>query len=547
LRCSTEIQFYLLVLQGLRAHQPFWRVGFLLVIVELIHSCGELARWRRVDPRRPLHFVPTMGALHQGHAALVRRAAEQRGAGLPRVLVSVFVNPLQFAAGEDFERYPRDPERDAGLAAAAGADALFVPPVAQIYPHGPQQLTRVQPPASLQGILCGHSRPGHFDGVATVVCRLLALVRPDRLLLGEKDWQQLLILRRVIGDLGLPVRLEGCATVRESDGLALSSRNRYLSPEERRRASALPAALAAAASSLGSDVEPAAVLVDCRGRLRAAGLGVDYLELVQAHTLKPMTRPAGLALLAAAVHCGPSRLIDHVFLMNRSPIVAIDGPAGAGKSTVTRAFAERLGLTYLDTGAMYRALTWWVRRQGVDPADAAAVAPLLQELDLRIEGGGADQTVSINGHEVSEEIRAPEVTDLVSTVAAHACVREALTRQQQAMGQRGGLVAEGRDIGTAVFPDAECKVFLTASVAERARRRAGDLRQRGFAVPTLGELEAQIAERDRLDSSREVAPLCQADDAVELVTDGMDIDAVIQALVDLFRARVPEEAWPGPL
>jgi pantoate ligase/cytidylate kinase len=115
------------------------------------------------------------------------------------------------------------------------------------------------------------------------------------------------------------------------------------------------------------------------------------------------------------------------------------------------------------------------------------------------------------------------------------------------MGQRGGLVAEGRDIGTAVFPDAECKVFLTASVAERARRRAGDLRQRGFAVPSLAELEAQIAERDRLDSSREVAPLCQADDAVELVTDGMDIDAVIQALVDLFRARVPEEAWPGPL
>jgi pantoate ligase/cytidylate kinase len=522
-------------------------VGFFLVIVELLHSCGELASWRRADLRRPLHFVPTMGALHQGHAALVRRAAEERGAGLPRVLVSVFVNPLQFAAGEDFERYPRDPERDAGLAAAAGADALFAPPVAQIYPDGPLQLTRVQPPASLQGILCGHSRPGHFDGVATVVCRLLALVRPDRLLLGEKDWQQLLILRRVIGDLGLPVRLEGCATVRESDGLALSSRNRYLSPEERSRASALPAVLAAAASSLGSGVDSATVLVDCRARLAAAGLGVDYLELVQAHTLKPMTRPVGLALLAAAVHCGPSRLIDHVFLMTRSPIVAIDGPAGAGKSTVTRAFAERLGLTYLDTGAMYRALTWWVRHQGVDPADAAAVAPLLKELDLRIEGGGAVQSVSINGHEVSEAIRAPEVTDLVSTVAAHACVREALTRQQQAMGQRGGLVAEGRDIGTAVFPDAECKVFLTASVAERARRRAGDLRQRGFAVPSLAELEAQIAERDRLDSSREVAPLCQADDAVELVTDGMDIDAVIQALVDLFRARVPEEAWPGPL
>jgi pantoate ligase/cytidylate kinase len=147
---------------------------------------------------------------------------------------------------------------------------------------------------------------------------------------------------------------------------------------------------------------------------------------------------------------------------------------------------------------------------------------------------------------VSEAIRSPEVTALVSTVAAHPCVREALTQQQQAMGRSGGLVAEGRDIGTAVFPDADCKVFLTATVAERARRRSEDLRQRGFDVPPLAELEAQIAERDRLDSSRALAPLLQAEDAVELVTDGMEVAAVIQALVDLFRARVPQEAWPDP-
>jgi pantoate ligase/cytidylate kinase len=154
--------------------------------------------------------------------------------------------------------------------------------------------------------------------------------------------------------------------------------------------------------------------------------------------------------------------------------------------------------------------------------------------------------VQINGHDVTAAIRSPEVTAQVSTVAAHGCVREALTAQQQAMGQRGGLVAEGRDIGTAVFPDAELKVFLTATVAERARRRAQDLRQRGFAVPELAELEAQIAERDHLDSTRAIAPLQQADDAVELVTDGMAIAAVIQALVDLFRSRIPEDAWPQP-
>jgi pantoate ligase/cytidylate kinase len=232
--------------------------------------------------------------------------------------------------------------------------------------------------------------------------------------------------------------------------------------------------------------------------------------------------------------------------MSRSPIVAIDGPAGAGKSTVTRAFARRLGLLHLDTGAMYRALTWWVREQGVDPADAAAVAPLLEDLDLRLLGGeGGEQQVLVNGHDVTTAIRSPEVTALVSTVAAHACVREALTAQQRAMGARGGLVAEGRDIGTAVFPDAECKVFLTATVAERARRRAQDLQQQGFPVPPLAELEASIAERDRLDSSREVAPLRQAEDAAELVTDGLSIDEVIAALEDLFRERVPEDAWPG--
>jgi pantoate ligase/cytidylate kinase len=171
----------------------------------------------------------------------------------------------------------------------------------------------------------------------------------------------------------------------------------------------------------------------------------------------------------------------------------------------------------------------------------------LQNLELDLStGGDGQQLVRINGHEVSEAIRSPQVTEQVSRVAAHSCVREALTAQQQGMGQRGGLVAEGRDIGTAVFPDADLKVFLTASVAERARRRALDLAQRGFAVPPLAELESQIAERDRQDSSREVAPLCMAADAEELITDGMAIEAVIQALVDLFRQRIPEEAWPEP-
>jgi pantoate ligase/cytidylate kinase len=513
--------------------------------MQRITIARELAHWRS-HCRRPVHFVPTMGALHHGHQHLIQRAATTSGGVSPVVVVSVFVNPLQFGPGEDFDRYPRDLSADASIAAAAGASVLFAPVVEEIYPGGEGETFRLQAPTGLQDVLCGRGRPGHFDGVATVVARLLALVRPERLVLGEKDWQQLVILRRMVADLALPVVVEGCATVRDPDGLAASSRNRYLDAAARRQALALPRALARARTQLATGRSAADLAAHTRELLEAAGLAVEYVELVEAGTLRPHPAPQALALLAAAVHCGGARLIDHTFLMNRSPIVAIDGPAGAGKSTVTRAFAARLGLVYLDTGAMYRAVTWWVRRQAVDPADAAAVVPLLEGLDLQITAGaGGEQQVSVNGHDVTSAIRSPEVTAQVSVVAAHGCVREALTRQQQAMGERGGLVAEGRDIGTAVFPDAELKVFLTASVGERARRRALDLEQRGFAVPPLQDLEAQIAERDHLDSTREVAPLQMAADAVELVTDGMGIDAVIQSLVDLFRSRVPEEAWPG--
>ncbi|MCP9793171.1 bifunctional pantoate--beta-alanine ligase/(d)CMP kinase [Vulcanococcus limneticus Candia 3F8] len=518
--------------------------------VQLLQTRAELLRWRQAEPA-PLHFVPTMGALHAGHAALVHRATQtaSTGAGLPRVLVSVFVNPLQFGPGEDFNRYPRNLESDAALAASAGAAALFAPEPAELFPGGEAELTRLVPPDSLQRGLCGRQRPGHFNGVATVVARLLGLVRPQRLLLGEKDWQQLVILRRLVADLGLPVQVWGCGTVREADGLALSSRNRYLSPEQRAQAVALPRALARAREQAwgrpSANLE--ALSAEVAAELGQAGLVVDYVEAVDPHSLQPCPGLGRPVLLAAAAHCGPSRLIDHVFLMSRQPIVAIDGPAGAGKSTVTRAFAERLGLVYLDTGAMYRAVTWLVRQRGVDPGDATAVAPLLENLDLRLSTAAAGgQQVRINGQDVTEAIRSPEVTAQVSAVAAHGCVREALTRQQRVMGERGGLVAEGRDIGTAVFPDAELKVFLTATVAERARRRAKDLEQRGFPVPEHAELEAQIASRDHQDASRTVAPLTQAADAVELITDGLGIVAVVEQLVQLFRERVPEDAWPEP-
>ncbi|MEB3253143.1 MAG: bifunctional pantoate--beta-alanine ligase/(d)CMP kinase [Synechococcus sp.] len=480
-----------------------------------------------------LQFVPTMGGLHRGHGALIQTAAE---AG--PVLVSVFVNPLQFGPAEDYGCYPRTLSADLRLAQRYGASALWAPSEESIYPAG-QDTARRSAPTDLQKHLCGAGRPGHFDGVVTVVARLLEQVKPSCLWLGEKDWQQLVILRRLVADLNLPVQVRGVPTQRDIDGLALSSRNAYLSNDERDQAAALPAVLRQA--------DPVQPLPQILKGLAAAGLEVEYVERVDPLTLQPCGAEKAISLLAAAVRCGTTRLIDHVFLMTRQPLVAIDGPAGAGKSTVTRAFAERLGLIYLDTGAMYRSVTWWVQKNGVDPADAAAIEPLLSQFELQLQSQpGAGQQVLVNGVDVSAAIRSPEVTASVSAVAAHRCVRQALTTQQKAMGAKGGLVAEGRDIGTAVFPDADLKVFLTATVAERARRRALDLEQRGFAVPERADLEAQIAERDHLDSTREEAPLIQADDAVELVTDGMAIEAVVDALVSAFRSRIAEEAWPTP-
>jgi len=487
-----------------------------------------------------------MGGLHHGHARLIAAASRYR-AGEAKTLVSVFVNPLQFGPNEDFARYPRTFENDCELAELSGASAIWCPDEEQIYPGGKTETWRVLAPDSLQSGLCGSIRPGHFDGVVTVVCRLLALAKPHQLFLGEKDWQQLTILRRMVLDLGLAVRVRSVPTVRDGDGLASSSRNRYLNAQQRQQGVLFAQVLRDAGSAVlqrAKPFDPGQV----RRRLEESGLSVEYVEVVDPWLLQPSKSNQGsLNLLAAAVRCGSTRLIDHAFLMTRSPLVAIDGPAGAGKSTVTRAFAERLGLVYLDTGAMYRAVTWLVLEQGVNPADSEAVDVVLDDLQVELEPlQQGVQVVRVNGHEVTDAIRDPRVTASVSAVAAHACVRAAMTAQQQRMGKAGGLVAEGRDIGTAVFPDAELKVFLTATPKERARRRALDLEARGHEVPALLELEAQIVERDRLDSTREVAPLLQADDAIELISDGMAIDQVIDALEDLFRRRVGEEVWPTP-
>lgn len=225
--------------------------------------------------------------------------------------------------------------------------------------------------------------------------------------------------------------------------------------------------------------------------------------------------------------------------MTNSAIIAIDGPACAGKSTVTRQVAMRLGLVYLDTGAMYRAVTWLLQSLNLPAQESKALQQALSDLELRLEAQlQGDQLVWVNGKNVTEQIRTAEITAGVSAVAALPSVRNALTAQQRRLGASGGLVAEGRDIGTAVFPNAELKVYLTATVAERARRRSADLIQRGLPLPDLQQLEQEINTRDQLDSTRAVAPLCKAADALELVSDGMSIEQVVQQIVNWYEAKL---------
>ena len=264
---------------------------------------GCVAGWRDAGERVVL--VPTMGALHRGHLALM---AEARRIGR-RTVASIFVNPTQFGPNEDFSRYPRDLEADLALLAQAGADAAWTPDVETMYPPG--FATRIEV-ASLSEGLCGPFRPGHFAGVATVVTKLLNQVRPDVALFGEKDFQQLRVIQQAAADLDLAVEIRGVPTVREPDGLALSSRNRYLSPEERAIAPKLHAVLADVAAAARSGTPVAARIAAGRAALEAAGFRVQYLVVCDARTLVPVERVDGPARVLAAAFLGRTRLIDNL-------------------------------------------------------------------------------------------------------------------------------------------------------------------------------------------------------------------------------------------
>lgn len=502
---------------------------------------GLRAALKEIGATQTVGLVPTMGALHRGHQSLIERAIAENDV----VVVSIFVNPLQFSPHEDLDCYPRDLDGDCQIAARLGVKIIFAPTPQEmgIDPYAPAvhpETTLVIPPNSLMTGLCGQFRKGHFEGVATIVTKLFNIVQPTRAYFGEKDAQQLAIIRRLVTDLNLNVEIRACPIVRELSGLALSSRNQYLSPQAQTQACVLSRSLQAAQRAFGQgERSRSGLMAIAQAELATVPeVSVQYLELVNPDTLEPLEQVETVGLLAIAAFVEKTRLIDNVILRHRQPIIAIDGPAGAGKSTVTRRVARALNLTYLDTGAMYRAITWLVMQTGIAFDDEVGIAELVASANIEFRRTASETRVFINHHDVTEAIRSSEVTANVSAISQLAAVRQALVTQQRHWGQKGGIVAEGRDIGTNVFPNAECKIYLTASVRERARRRLPDLHAQGETNIDLAALERDIQQRDDKDSNRAIAPLRKAPDAIEVVTDGLTIEEVSDRILQLYQGIV---------
>jgi pantoate--beta-alanine ligase len=276
-------------------------------MTRVVDTIGQLRS--QLDRNRVIGLVPTMGALHEGHARLIARARDECGV----VVVSIFVNPLQFDRRNDLERYPRTPDADRGMCEQLGVDLVFAPDASEMYPAPPLCTVDV---SRIADHLCGRYRPGHFRGVATVVMKLLQIVQPERAYFGEKDAQQLAVIRRMVGDLNVPVTIVEVPTVREADGLAISSRNRHLSREERRSATVLYGALQIAAQMISAGQTDADAVKQAAAAHVAADPAVrlEYLEVVDPDDMQPVSAITKPVRLAGAIWIGSTRLIDNIFV-----------------------------------------------------------------------------------------------------------------------------------------------------------------------------------------------------------------------------------------
>jgi len=502
----------------------------------IIRKTEEIENWRS-KISSDINFIPTMGNLHNGHIKLISTAKNENS---NVNLVSIFVNPLQFDNKSDLENYPKTIENDINISFTNGADVIFIPSTEDIYPPNNKNIKFLKASTELCSALCGLNRIGHFDGVCTVVYRLLNLIKPKNLYLGEKDWQQLLILKNLVLTQKLNIAIKSIPTQRDFDRIPLSSRNVHLSKNERKLIRFFSNELFLAKNIFQQEKKIS--LEEIIKKLSAEKISIEYLEHLHPYTLQKLKVEDNISILAGAIRCGETRLIDHVFLMKRKPIIAIDGPAGSGKSTVTKLIAKKLKLLYLDTGAMYRALSWLLIKEKIDYKKEKKLENILKDISIVFNSNeNSEQDVFINNYCVTKEIRSEEISSIVSKISSIKEVRQFLVEEQKKIGESGGLVAEGRDIGTTVFPDAELKIFLTASIDERAKRRKSDKNSEESQKIELQKLKEIIKKRDYEDSNRAISPLIKANDAVEIITDGYSINEVVDKIIDLYNDKIPKE------
>jgi len=348
----------------------------------------------------------------------------------------------------------------------------------------------------------------------------------------------------MVAKYNIKVAIKSIDTQRDNDGIPFSSRNNLLLKNDREKLKLFCAELFHAKQIFNQT--KIISLKKIINRLKSKDIKVEYLKHVNAFNLKRSESEINITMLAGAIICGRTRLIDHIFLMKRDPIIAIDGPAGSGKSTVTKLIAKKLNFIFLDTGAMYRALSWYLIKEKINYKNRKDLNSFLSNISIKFKSvEGSSQNVIINNHNVTKKIRSQEISSIVSSIASIKEVREFLVKEQRKIGNAGGIVAEGRDIGSTVFPNAELKIFLTASINERAKRRKDELEAVGSGNINFEQLKNEIEQRDYDDANRKISPLIKAKDAIEIITDGYTINQVVGKILEIYFETIPKELHPS--